>query len=53
MEYETIKAEIRDGGNGTNVITIPQKVMNFTGWKKGEWLYIQARKIKPTKKKQQ
>ena len=43
-EYETFYGEIREQQTGLMVITIPKKVMEFTGWKAGDQLKLMATK---------
>ena len=43
-EFETFYGEIREQQNGLMVMTVPKKVMEFTGWKVGNMLKVMAKK---------
>ena len=43
-EFETFYGEIREQQTGLMVITIPKKLMEFTGWKEGDMLKVMAKK---------
>lgn len=43
-EYETFYATIREG-NDTLEITIPQKVCVYAGYKKGDTIKVQTKKV--------
>lgn len=45
MQYETIITKIWKTGH-SHVITIPDQLMQFTGWKKGDTLKLIVRKAK-------
>jgi len=43
-EFETFYGEIREQQTGLMVITIPKKVIEFTGWKMGDMLKVMAKR---------
>ena len=50
-EFETFYGEIREQQTGLMVITIPKKLMEFSGWKEGDMLKVMAKKKEEQKKK--